>query len=173
MWFWFCIGVISLNLQKTYCIVIYRYSEMKWSILWYKIVSISRSCTHGNDHLHLCRSSCLCLPSSPRGRRKISKLCSNSLDTNQSTGREEMRDKVGTRTLSLSVLAARPKKSPVVTLPEEDFTLWFFSPIKSVGFFSMKFSQSLMNMVVVSLEGHSPWLKKKGDIVVSKGSNHE
>lgn len=34
-------------------------------------------------------------------------------------------------------------------------------PIKSVGFRSMKFSQSLMNIAVVSLEGHSPWLKQQ------------
>lgn len=34
------------------------------------------------------------------------------------------------------------------------------SPINSVGFLSMKCSQSLMNIAVVSAEGHSPWLKQ-------------
>ena len=33
-------------------------------------------------------------------------------------------------------------------------------PINSVGFFSMKCSQSLMNVSVVSFEGLSPWLKQ-------------
>lgn len=33
-----------------------------------------------------------------------------------------------------------------------------YLPISSVGFFSMKLSQRLMNDAVVSFEGHSPWL---------------
>lgn len=33
-------------------------------------------------------------------------------------------------------------------------------PINSVGFLSMKRSQTLMNIAVVSAEGHSPWLKQ-------------
>lgn len=39
----------------------------------------------------------------------------------------------------------------------------FASPINSAGFFSMKFSHSLMNIAVVSFEGHSPWLNKSKD----------
>lgn len=34
-------------------------------------------------------------------------------------------------------------------------------PINSVGFLSMNCPQILMNIAVVSAEGHSPWLKQR------------